>query len=591
MHPSKIHKSTTKEPDSGLRLGFTDIHPKPGQPSGLSQQTPTKTGISSPSFDFRFARPGPQLGPDAQRMMDELREEALRIKAKLAAEREEKDKIGGADAGSVGVRKIAQPKGKVGRFSDVHMAEFKKMDSIAGHPSAFRAQPGRVTPAKKTLKRTQSKANLDEKDETAVEPTAEKPALAERLENTAPAKRARKHISDDTSSARPVSRDGGQSIKMVPSTPTLSRTQSTLPSSVTTPTQASLARSVNAKPATHLPAWSRSPSKPALASTPRNMTKSFTNPNLSNKPRSASKNFLRSPGTLDRVRSILRYPSSSRKPLAPPSSIPVLSKSASKPDLKTCFPSAPATPLGLARVKSVKRVNFTPDTANPDALASSNSPSPVKSGIPRSASKLGLSATARSAGGTPAKEVLYPSLTGHPALAKYPSEVAYPSLATPRPLPEPPRQAKTEPRPASSVPGTFHFRSDRTIDFGTPPKGFGTSPGQASVRQVRPSIFPGSIPGSFPDSDKENTAPLPAIPHGMPNKKRRRADSDDEDENEVERSPKKQKASVPEGPMLVAPRIMVPMASRKSKTPSPTKKKNVLTLSRLNMLARPKVRK
>lgn len=586
MHPSKVHQSTTKAPDSGLRLGFTDIHPTPGQPSGISQETPTKAGISSPSFDFRFARPGPQLGPDAQRMMDGLREEALRIKAKLAAEREEKLKNEGETAGGIGSRKIAQPKGKVGRFSDIHMAEFKKMDSIAGHPSSYRAQPGRVTPAKKTLKRTQSKAKLDEKDETTVEHIPKVPALPERLENTAPAKRARMHRSDDTSSARPASREGGDTIKMVPSTPNLARTQSTLLSSITTPTQSSLARSVNAKPSSHIPTLLRSPSKPALNGTPRGLTKSSTTPNLRNKPKSASKNFLRSPGTFERVRSILRYPSSSRKPPAPPTSIPTLSKSASKADLRS-LPSAPTTPLGLARTKSIKHVNFTPDTANPHPAMTANSPSPMKSGIPRSTSKLNLAAASRSAEAKPAKEILYPSLSGHPALAKYPSEVAYPSLATPRPLPEPPRQARTEPRPAPPPPTVFHFRSDRTLDFGSPPKSFGSSPGQASVRQVRPSIFSGNIPSDFPDSNKENTAPLPSIPHGMPNKKRRRA-SDDEVEDEIEHSPKKQKASVAEGPKLVAPRLM---ATMKSRTPSPTKKKGGLTLSRLNMLARPKMRK
>ena len=79
MHPSKAHQSTTQEPDSGLRLGFTDIKAGHGQPSGVAQQSPSKIGISTPTFDFRFARPGPTLGPEAQRMMDELREEALRI--------------------------------------------------------------------------------------------------------------------------------------------------------------------------------------------------------------------------------------------------------------------------------------------------------------------------------------------------------------------------------------------------------------------------------------------------------------------------------------------------------------------------------
>jgi hypothetical protein len=77
----------------------------------------------------------------------------------------------------------------------------------------------------------------------------------------------------------------------------------------------------------------------------------------------------------------------------------------------------------------------------------------------------------------------------------------------------------------------------------------------------------------------------------MSNKKRRRVDSDDEGEKEVEHSPKKQKPNVPEGAMLMAPRIVAEKMAPASKIPSPAKKKNILSLSRLNMLARPKNRK
>lgn len=514
-------------------------------------------------------------------MMNELREEALRIKEKLAAERmAEKLKNGDGIASGIEGRKFAQPKGKVGRFSDIHMAEFKKMDSIAGHASSFRAQPGRLTPAKNSLKRTQSKAKLDDREEASAEQALDMSTNTERLENTTPAKRARKHISDDTSSARPAYRDSNHPIKKVPSTPGLSHSQSIIPSLITTPTQASLARAANAKqPSVHVPTLSRSPSKPNLTGTPRSTTKS------------ASRNFIRSGGKFDRVKSILRYPSSSRKPAS--SSIRTLSRSASNSDLKDSLRSVPTTPLGLGQTKSVRRVNFTPDTANVHStMVISNSPSHMKSGIPRSALKTNLSNTSHSVGLSQAKEVLYPSLAGHPALAKQTFEVDYPSLASPRPLPEPPRQVRTEPHPVPSVPGTFHFRSDHTINFNTSPRGFGSSPGQASVRQVRPSIFPGIIPRAFPDSNKENTEPLPSVPHVMPNKKRRRVDSDDdEDGYGADRSPKKPKASVAEGPMLMAPRITAPRLSPKSRVPSPAKKKNVLTLSRLNMLARPKMRK
>jgi len=97
------------------------------------------------------------------------------------------------------------------------------------------------------------------------------------------------------------------------------------------------------------------------------------------------------------------------------------------------------------------------------------------------------------------------------------------------------------------------------------------------------------MPGAFPDGNKENVQQMPSITHGMSNKKRRRVDSDDEEDEEAERSLKKHKA-VAEGDALMAPRILAEKMAPKSKIPSPAKKKG-LSLSRLNMLARPKMRK
>ena len=640
MHPSKAHQSTTKEPDSGLRLGFVAIE-KNGEnmPSGVTQQTPSKIGISS-TFDLQFARPVPNLGPEAQKMMDDLREEALRIKAKLAAEREEEKR--NDEKISLSGRKIAQPKGRVGRYSDVHMAEFKKMDSIAGHASSFRAQPGRLTPAAKpSLKRSQSKARLDDREEAEsyqnftvesstdkLEKTApfkhslkrsqskaklddredndnnQKGNMAnstERLENTAPAKRSRQHMTDDTSSARPASR-GGPTLKTMPSTPTLARSQSNVLTSITTPTQASLSRAATVKhPVTQIPVLSKSPSKPNLVATSRGLTQSKTVSSIGSVPRSEPKSFLRSPGKLDRVKAMLRYPSSSKKPPVASSSIPSLIRSPSKPNLKKALPSIPTTP-GVERSMSVKHVNFTPDTVHKNAATIPQSPSPFKSAIPRSTSKFNLAAKAQSTSQTPvalasAKEVHCPSLAGLPNLPVESTLVEYPSLAGVRPLPESLRQVESKPDPPASVPGTFYFRSDHTIQFGSSPNGFGPSPGQSSVRQVRQSICPNTMPGAFPGSNgsnKENKPPkaaLPSVPHGMSNKKRRRVDSDDEEQNEIEGSPaKKQKANVPEGEMLMAPRLLAEKTPTVSRVSSPGKKK-ALSMSRLNMLARPKNRK
>ncbi|EHK96790.1 hypothetical protein M7I_7497 [Glarea lozoyensis 74030] len=587
MHPSKAHQSTTKEPDSGLRLGFSDINGNGGdQPSGVTQKSPSKTGISS-SFDFRFARPGPELGEDAQRLMDELREEAMKIKAHLAKEREDKrqaeeeEQQQRADEGqAVSGRRIAQPKGKAGRYSDVHMAEFKKMDSIAGHASAFRAQPGRFAPAAQSLKRTQSKANLDSREESntkSMQP-AHKPEGSERLENTAPAKRARKAIADDTSSARPISRSGVP----VPSTPKQARSSAFL-DAITTPTQASLARTTSTKgPTSQIPTLSKSPSKPNLLNgTPGRLQKSATLNNVSSLPKSASKIALKSPGRFERVRSILRHVSPShKKSAAKQSSIPSLSRSPSKPNFDKALPSVPTTPVAA---KTVKNINFTPDTTKKtSAAAFQNSPSPQKSGIPRSKSNRSMKSSALPSD----SRIAYPNIASNPDVVTKRPEVEYPSLTGVRPLPPIPHAESSRPPP--SVPGTFTFRSDHTIDFGASPKSFGSSSGQASIRQVRPSVSH-SMPGSFPGSNKENTEPLPAVPHGIVNKKRRRAESDDT-EDDADRSPKKQKAQVAEGAALVAPRLIAtPKPKLSSAAASP--KKGVLSMSRLNMLARPKMRK
>ncbi|KAB8296854.1 hypothetical protein EYC80_002265 [Monilinia laxa] len=602
MHPSMSHKSTTQKLDSGLRHGFVDIHAKGNdQPSGVQQQTPSKVGISSPTFDFKFARPAPVLGPEAQRMMDELREEALRIKARLAAEREIEQR-NNPEGSHIGGRRIAQAKGKVGRYSDVHMAEFKKMDSIANHPSSFRAQSGRITPATTALKRTQSKAELGDRDATQSEESSQDKGDAEsgRLENTAPAKRARKGMADDTSSLRPVSRDKSETTQM-PSTP---RHQiSSVPASLTTPTQTSTARAQSVKqPATQIPSLSKSPSKPNLQSTPRGLTKSATMNNVAGSMTAPSKSMLRTPSRFGRVKSILKHPGSSfsAKKTEKSSSIPPFARSPSKPSLVKDLPSVPTTPIGISRSKSMKHVGFTPETrkhneAKHNEATVAQSPSPVKSGIPRSTSKFNIKVTSSIASRRPVLQQEAKERQKNDTRTSGTDAVEYPSLAGVRPLPEPPRQAAPPHLPAS-VPGTFTFRSDHTISFGASPKGFGASPSQATIRQVRRSIFPNSMPGSFPDGNKENTDPpvresskkptnlsvIPTVPHGMSNKKRRRVESDGEEDA---RSPKKHKA--PEGAMLMAPRLQ---AGNSATTPSSAKKRG-LTLSRLNMLAQPKSRK
>jgi hypothetical protein len=582
MHPSKVQQSTKKE-DQGISLGFSDIGTR--RPEPLT--TPSKISMpASSEFDFRFARPGPSLGPEAQQMMAEIREEAQRIKAELAAKKEEERlKNGDDNLGMLTGRKFAQPKGKASRYSDVHMAEFKKMDSIAGHPSAFRAQPGRFTPVTKTLKRTQSKANLGDRDGNAPKSTIKPISQSSRLENEAPAKRLRQIGAQDASFARPSSRDGTSQIPSKPSTPTVPRSANFL-DSITTPTQASLARTASAKqPGTPFPSMSRSPSKIAL--TP-GLVKSATMNNVAGLARSESTHKF-----ADKMKSILRRPvASPEKPASKlPSSISSLIKSPSRPNLNKELPSAPTTPGAsqLPRSKSVKHVNFTPKTIMKDVTQ--QSPTPLKSGIPRSKSFANLNSVAYPTLPSPSKPIEKNTEKAPQVEKSTVSTIAYPTLPKARELPPTPARQplKVQPEP---VPGVFTFTSGQQIKFGTPPHGFGSSPGQSSIRKVRQSIFSSKMPGSFPQgNNKENKAP--AVPHGLTNKKRVRATSPDDDDvdEDQERSPKKRKgAAVAEGQMLMAPKLLAEKMAPKSKIPSPAKKGG-LSLSRLKQLATPKKRK
>jgi hypothetical protein len=638
MHPSKVH-GTMAPPSSSLRLGFTDIKPTAGK-SHLpiaAQSTPTKVGINVPSgdFTFRFARqPNDlQLGPEAQRMMDELREEALRIKQDLVAKREaekvEEEKHG---------RKIAKAKGKAGRYSAVHMAEFKKMDSIENHPSAFRAAPGRFTPVK-NLKRTQSKANLE--DSKGPTPTTARPGSRqnEEREPEQPAKRVRQRIEDDATTNRPVSQDGSNIPRPKSSgVDGLHRARSN--ASLMTPTKSSLARAraagVKTPSAIKPPSMIASMKRPAVAKSA--MADRFT--------RALSPNItVRSPGgRLGKAMSFLRgerfgtdktkssIPLAAEKaPSTPSAGAGRFTKTAATPTatlsrLDKPLPSLPipgSTPGGI----QTKQVTFTPETKR--VLATQTTPSPVKPAIPRS--------TVRKVLG----EVHYPTLdsvmTGDDGGDD--DNVSYPDLSTARPLPEPPVQAtKKAVPPPPSAPGTFTFRSDKTISFGeTSPQIFGASPGHSTVRQVRPSIAPAfEMPGSFPSSvmghgalskthssvlspvDKENEAPVTvpssnipastfkALPHGIITKKRHRVTTDEEEAEQeaAERAAKKRRNEiVPEGEALLAPRLMASgrtpsltpakrfgVPSSAPGTPSP-KKRAGISLSRLNMLSKPKVRK
>jgi hypothetical protein len=276
MNPKDAHKTTANPPDSGFRLGFTDISIKAERSLASFQNTPTRSeprqclvqNMTTPSFEFKFATES-NLSDEAQKLMENVRDEAARIKAQMLAERKEQDReddraeqlFGGVSAAG---RKIAQPKGKAGRFSDIHMAEFKKMDSIANHASSFRTHPGFARPTTQSLKRTGSKAGLDEPERpgTAGKGTPGKPAppfmrqtstspfksilptktAAGTLENQNSAKRMRQSESHDKLSARPTLSDVPNDLFKSSGLP---RAKSKLTSTIFSPTKSSQARSAS----------------------------------------------------------------------------------------------------------------------------------------------------------------------------------------------------------------------------------------------------------------------------------------------------------------------------------------------------------
>ena len=287
MHPSKVHQSTNKltpldykSRAEGVPTGMISSTTM-DLPSSTAKATPTKlraslpSHMSSPGFDFSFDRPESDLSADAQKIMEGVREQAARIKARMQEERVlQQQKDGDTDQlYGVAGRKIAKPKGKSGRFSDAHKQQFRKMDSIANHVSIWKNNAPAGT--NKSLKRSGSKAGLDDPPhaKTLTQSTSSKSlrsiADTDRLENNAPGKRVKKNANDDTSTSRPMEH-GNRSEESMPqtATPKAAAVESNLPNAITTPTKASLARaaSVKSSKASMIPSLSRGNSTKTLRS-------------------------------------------------------------------------------------------------------------------------------------------------------------------------------------------------------------------------------------------------------------------------------------------------------------------------------------
>ncbi|PLB46815.1 hypothetical protein P170DRAFT_428090 [Aspergillus steynii IBT 23096] len=433
MHPSKVHQSTTKQADSGLILGFNpvkkDAEGKVVKES-LGQDTPSKarpspasTHFGTPGFEFKFSCHESQLSEEAKKLMETVREDAAKIKSQMTLDQKD-DTPQQKDDQQAGDRRIAQPKGKTNRFSNAHMAEFKKMDSIAGHASAFRATPGRFQPVQKTLKRTTSKARLDESDKNSpAKAAASKPSIASPAVPTASSTKRVKHVkTDDTSTNRPA-----EGEPRTPSKPAQSRPRSTVRNSLMTPTAASAARttytSIKPPRASMIPSLARSPSL-NQSSAPRTPRTDFNPRFKTNIP------------SLPNLKSILRRP---HQPLfsKDPTKIAAGTHAAAPDfDSKSLMGSsrdASEDPVQTPSPK--KRVEFSASTRSPAEA----SPSPSKAPAPAP---------------QPISDIVYPTLpvlTPDHAVSKSANAEAKPTIRQVRPS-----DAAPATTPAPDVAGVPH---------------------------------------------------------------------------------------------------------------------------------------
>ncbi|KAF2125831.1 hypothetical protein P153DRAFT_299343 [Dothidotthia symphoricarpi CBS 119687] len=483
MHPALHHATTAKIRDEARWLGFQSLGSHTAPPkaaAGMSHGTPSKTPVpastnkilgpdSSPDFHFRFKAP---LSTDLKGVKQ-------------------------ADAGlspstrnllQSTPRKKAAPSGKMARFSDVHMAQFKKMDSIANHASAFRADPSRFKPVggpslKKTpskpdlakpessrLKRTQSKMDLAESAASKTASTPLKrpqstvrpgPSTHDREDRPGPStKRVKRTEADDAASTRPVSRDSEAEAASVAPTPTPARkitSQTALPrlaDRLMTPTKSSMARSQSVKVArstSMIPSVQQAPSTSNMFS-PTNVARA-----MRDSARDSMRKFSNDPQKV-----------AEGTHMSPPPAF----------TFERAFPTVPAT------APAKKHVNFSSSTverAIHDELGKSPSPMKFKAG-----------------GEVPAGAVIYPNVQ---------PSVQYPDL--PRvdesPVASPSRRLTFGDETATH-PRQFSFESGKRAVFG--PASTGT------IRMVRPSDASAPLDGTKRKlesvqevSDKENDGP------------------------------------------------------------------------------------
>jgi hypothetical protein len=583
MHPHHHQKSTSKEYDEARWLGFFNMAPNtaPAKATGLSNgvapsPTPTKepvtatAGVSTPEFKFAYKRQSLELSPEAQKMMLETREEAAKIRARMSMLPPVPTEEPGTAPATTG-RKIAKPKGKVNRFSNAHMAEFKKMDSIANHPSAWRATQTPIVETKKAVKRSPSKAELDNFEAN--------PFLSEgrsvvtiglsalECDDSTPSKRMKVNRFDDASSKKVVHSPSSTNLlataTATPKTAPADRRKTGLPrqlSSLMSPTKASLARSQsvkNLKAQTMLPTLTRSNSTKSLRSpfTPR--TKIDTTA-----PKPASPTPIKVHTVKD-------------APVKAPVEL-VKSPSATESD---------STP----KIKSILRTPHLRYSNDPAKIAAgthrATPPSQHNEGRPMPKTALAhkhVDFTASALAKAQRDEVK--------AVSAEPESIQYPSLPTSTDDGSNDRRSTISSLP---IPGSFTFRSGTPVTFGPLPKGptIRAVPRESDVGVgVRlPSIAEDSIVASTPvrsPSKRKLTQLFTTNPFA--DKRGESSDKENQGDDESEERPaKRMRKMVSPPPEKRSPNKL----QKKSRLPTAKGKKGSgLTATRLNMLAMPKHR-
>ena len=492
MHPEKVHPSTTSKVEAAVAnqamdIGRDTIPPDLKQSlTSVIQQTPTKvqgsvpSHMSSPGFDFSVAGSESGLSSETQTIMNNVREQAARIKARMGPSGETggSQRPDNAQMTGVAARRIATPKGKSGRYSDAHKAEFRKMDSIANHPSTWKSK---IQPSATSRKRSNSKANLDECQPPVKLPqSASTPSLSmygdlDDLRDRTHAKRVKQNRDDDASHAPPPLNSTTSEAK--------SHILTQLPSAMTTPTQASLARAASTKhhSASKIPSLPRTQSSYALGSPAASKTEGHSKYFSSLSKMTPLKSILqRRENKLAEVAASLR-PTADTPKEDPTSQIP-------------------------QRTPTAKRVNFTSSTKERHALEEipSHPTTPTHQTTP----------------------IMYPDL---PSVT--PPNVTQRPIKTLRPPSSAPTKTRSRPSTAFTFAGDSMGSTAHQPSFGfgyaSPRPGAPKTP--MTIRTVRPSgITTSKIPsfGSTASLDPiKMPGAFPSIPHGMSNKKRRRSEA------------------------------------------------------------------